>query len=296
MDHQFHYVSNKQAELWLALHQHYSPSRTDPDCEKMYDQAFQRLAVEVGQVVQVIGLGCGGGRKDAQLLSACSNQANHLRYVAADVSPTLVTEASTHVEQMLGKVPFTLRGLVADFMEAPDLGDYWNLEAACNEQNVFSFLGMLPNFEPKRALGQLAQWVRSRDFLVLSANLAPGSNYVLGCEKILPLYDNDETRLWLLCVMEELGFKVEIADLEFFIAEHEGVKRVEAWLIFSEATSITYQDELFRFEKGERFRLFYSNRFQPEGLNLILEELGWKVVSRHVTASGEEGVWVVGRS
>src|SRR4051812_13393008 len=69
MNHKFHYDSIKQTNKWLALHQAYSPSRTDSHCERIYDESFAAVSsvVKPGNV-HVIGLGCGGGQKDTRLL------------------------------------------------------------------------------------------------------------------------------------------------------------------------------------------------------------------------------------
>src|SRR3954466_3861314 len=69
INHKFHYDSIKQTQKWLALHRAYSPSRTDPDCERIYDDAFAAATAQVtGDSVHVLGLGCGGGQKDSRLL------------------------------------------------------------------------------------------------------------------------------------------------------------------------------------------------------------------------------------
>src|SRR5262245_66112669 len=69
VNHKFHYDSVKQTQKWLALHQAYSPSRNDADCAATYDAAFAGATqLILGQSVHVIGLGCGGGQKDARLL------------------------------------------------------------------------------------------------------------------------------------------------------------------------------------------------------------------------------------
>src|SRR5271170_687326 len=40
VNHKFHYDSVKQTQKWLALHQVYSPSRNDADCQAIYEQSF----------------------------------------------------------------------------------------------------------------------------------------------------------------------------------------------------------------------------------------------------------------
>src|SRR5688500_20383416 len=67
VNHKFHYVSYRQAEKWLAIHEAYSPARKDPDCKVIYEKAFAAAAkLTIGDV---IALGCGGGQKDARLLA-----------------------------------------------------------------------------------------------------------------------------------------------------------------------------------------------------------------------------------
>src|SRR5215470_11993857 len=69
VNHKFHYDSVKQTQKWLALHQAYSPSRTDADCAAIYDRSFEAVAEQIeAKRVHLIGLGCGGGQKDTRLL------------------------------------------------------------------------------------------------------------------------------------------------------------------------------------------------------------------------------------
>src|SRR5690348_14309732 len=69
VNHKFHYDSIKQTQKWLALHQAFSPSRTDADCAAAYDCSFAGVAKRTrSQAVHLIGLGCGGGQKDTRLL------------------------------------------------------------------------------------------------------------------------------------------------------------------------------------------------------------------------------------
>ena len=58
VNHKFLYDSVKKTQQWLALHQAFSPSRTDVDCAATYDRSFVAAAarVESGRV-HLIGLG-----------------------------------------------------------------------------------------------------------------------------------------------------------------------------------------------------------------------------------------------
>src|ERR1700704_5854265 len=69
VNHKFHYDSVKQTQKWLPLHEAYSPSRTDPDCAAVNNAEFATaVASHTTSRAHVVGLGCGGGQKDTQLL------------------------------------------------------------------------------------------------------------------------------------------------------------------------------------------------------------------------------------
>src|SRR6476469_2898125 len=85
VNHKFHYDSYKQTQKWLALHEAYSPARTDPDCGAVYDSSFAAAADAcVGNAVHVICLGAGGGQKDAQLLRRLRRPDRALAYTPMD--------------------------------------------------------------------------------------------------------------------------------------------------------------------------------------------------------------------
>src|ERR1041384_6155918 len=75
INHKFHYESYKQAAKWLALPEAYSPARNDPNCQRIYNEAFAGATAAVNsKCIQLIGLGCGGGQKEARLLELLRGQ------------------------------------------------------------------------------------------------------------------------------------------------------------------------------------------------------------------------------
>ncbi len=76
----FHYQSYKQAQKWLALHEAWSPARTDSDCAAIYERSYAAASdLVASRRVRVIGLGCGGGQKEARLLTVLSEQGRGFR-------------------------------------------------------------------------------------------------------------------------------------------------------------------------------------------------------------------------
>src|SRR4051794_9199937 len=90
VNHKFHYDSVKQTQKWLALHQAYSPSRTDEDCAATYDASFAGAARRIdANAVHPVGLGCGGGQKDARLLRLLQERGKRVAYTPSDVSAAM---------------------------------------------------------------------------------------------------------------------------------------------------------------------------------------------------------------
>ncbi|MGH7941977.1 MAG: L-histidine N(alpha)-methyltransferase, partial [Limisphaerales bacterium] len=202
--HKFHYDSVKQTQKWLALHREYSPSRASANCRAIYESCFEAVAREVnGGKLHVIGLGCGGGKKDSGLLTALKRRGGDLFYTPCDVASAM---ALTARHSALSVLPQTrIFPLVCDLQKATDLTSALNTAPHGRARRVITFFGMIPNFEPRTILPKLASLVRHGDILLFSANLAPGDDYAAGVKRVLPQYDNSLTRDWLLTFLLDIG-------------------------------------------------------------------------------------------
>ena len=198
MNHRFHYESEKQAQQWLALHEAYSPARTDENCLQTYVLAFSDFAEGIHEDrITLISLGCGGGQKDARLVK--NLQGRCVQYIPTDVSLPLALTAHLQVA-MTASSP-----AIFDLSTTPDFGTFLGPQVAPHRRVLYAFFGILPNFEPADALAPLTNALTASDFLLVSANLAPGADYHCGVEKVLPLYDNELTRRWLSTSLADAG-------------------------------------------------------------------------------------------
>jgi uncharacterized SAM-dependent methyltransferase len=286
----FHYQSYKQAQKWLALHEAWSPARNDSDCAAIYDQSFAAAAELVtGRRVRVIGLGCGGGQKEARLLTILSEQGREPSFIPCDVSLPLVltaTEAARHAVKTLHCDP-----LLCDLNAADDLRAVLDQLGEAEVPRIITFFGMLPNIEPGVIMSRLSALVRPEDILLVSANLAPGPDYAAGVQRILSGYDNAETRDWLLTFLFDLGIDPSDEALRIHIEEAHDLKRVVADFYFSRTCALTIYDERIEFQPGESLRLFFSYRYTPEKCEQLLTSHGLKLVGQWITRSEEEGVF-----
>jgi L-histidine Nalpha-methyltransferase len=162
--------------------------------------------------------------------------------------------------------------------------------------SLVTFFGMIPNFEPQLILPKLASLVRPKDFLLFSANLAPGKNYAAGMKKVLPQYDNGPTRDWLMTFLLDLGVKQLDGRLSFKIENgNHGLKRIVVRFHFARARRIEIEDQAFDFASGESIRLFFSYRYTPGLVRIHLARHGLKVLDEWTTRSEEEGVFLCRR-
>ena len=298
VNHKFHYDSIKQTNKWLALHEAYSPARTDADCAAIYDASFSAAVNRLNaSEIHVIGLGCGGGQKDTRLLKLLQKAGKRVVYTPSDVSVAMVLVARAAA---LALVPESdCHPLVCDLATADDLAEVLDQQPQANAGRLITFFGMIPNFEPQVILPRLAALVRPEDHLLFSANLAPGVDYPHGVRQILPLYDNPLTRDWLLTFLTDLGVEQNDGRLQFTIEDDptgSGLKRIEANFHFTRPREIRLGDEKVQFRAGESIRLFFSYRHTPDKVCAMLAEYQMSVIDQWIAKSGEEGVFLCGRS
>lgn len=291
VNHKFHYDSVKQTQKWLALHQAYSPSRNDGDCTAIYDKAFEAAAAGVkADKIHLVGLGCGGGQKDTRLLELLKHRRKEVSYTPCDVSTAMVLTAWQTALAVVAED--NCYPTVCDLLHADDLA----VTFTAHRPALFTFFGMIPNFEPETILPKLAALVGPEDTLLFSANLAPGPDYGAGVRKILPQYNNSLTRDWLLTFLYDLGVEAEDGKLHFVVEEVNGLKRVAAYFEFARARSVAVEDQKFDFRCADRIRLFFSYRYTPALVRGVLERHGLAVVDHWTTRSEEEGVFLCSKN
>jgi uncharacterized SAM-dependent methyltransferase len=297
VNHKFLYDGVQQAQKWLAVYEAYSPARTDADCAETYARAFASAARPLAeQRVHVIGLGCGGGQKDAQLLKLLKQGGGRVSYSPCDVSLALALAAyQTATAVICAADCFPL---VCDLMEADDLSAVFERQFPSEARRLITFFGMLPNFEPQTIMSRLAGLLRPDDCLLLSANLAPGSDYAAGIERIVMQYDNQQTRDWLMNFLLDLGIESTDGELRFLVEDcpqETGMKRIAARFHFYRSRQIRVAYERFEFRVGEELRLFFSYRHTSDRVCALLGRHGIAVIDQWITRSEEEGIFLCRR-
>ncbi len=292
VNHKFHYDSVKQTQKWLALHQACSPTRNDADCRAIYEKGFKAATAQIkSRRADVIGLGCGGGQKDTRLLKMLKTHGKEIFYTPCDVSPAMVLTARKAALTVLPAehcFPF-----VCDLATAADLQKI----LVTRHPSLVTFFGMIPNFEPQAILAKLASLVGPKDYLLFSANLAPGADYDAGMKRILPQYDNPLTRDWLMTFLFDLGVERRDGKLQFEIEDGRfGSKRIVARFHFRRPRRMEIESQVFRFTNGDTIQLFFSYRYTPDRVRNLLARYRLEVRDQWIAKSGEEGVFLCHKS
>ena len=293
----FLYDSPAQAQRWLAYHQAYSPSRTEPNLLALYQQAFQ-MALEMfsSPALHYVSLGCGGGTKDVRLLQQAIPHCQSLCFTPMDTSAALVLETMLHLQRTLPALPSF--PLVVDLDAQPDLSTLLAQSETPETVRVLACFGMIPNFDYRTFLPYVRSLMRPSDLLLLSANLSP-TPYPTACAHILPQYDNPLARAWFTGLLESLGFAA--ADLEVRINAHALHADGHIWQIrtavqFRRDLELTLDDHVFTFSPAEAFQVFFSNRFTPQAMPYVLAQTGLSPLRTFLFESQEEGMYLCRRS
>ena len=310
------YQSPAQAALWLAYHQAFSPSRSNAHVTSGYREVFDLAAREfTAEAVQVVGLGSGGGQKDALLLGALRERSGYWRpglyYVPVDASVPLTLESAARVNREHPTVTVSplaldlenIMGFEPAAQSAEDWLDDW-LDNAAPEGagRLISCLGMLPNLDPERFPRWLAARLKEKAGperrLILSANLSPGG-LAADRERILAQYDNPPARRWYAGALAELGlgperYRLEIATRPLAGGRSETAED-DAWQIevlarFDADHTLDLFGAQVSIKAGRPLRVFFSNRFSRRGLVHRLEHAGLTIQAFREFAGGEEGV------
>jgi uncharacterized SAM-dependent methyltransferase len=299
INHKFHYDSLKQSQKWLGLHEAYAPSLTDPDCATVYHQGFAEVADTLKHSdVHLVGLGCGGGQKDVALLKLLQDRGKGVLYTPCDVGLSMVLTARQAALSLMPGLPCF--PLVCDLATTDDLPAVLNGLTGAKENagpaRLFTFFGMIPNFEPGSILPKLEALIGPDDQLLLSANLAPGADYITGVERVLPLYDNALTQEWLMLFLLDLGVELEDGELSFKIEEDLApphLRRIAAYFCFAGDRLVAVDSHRFEFHAGESVRLFFSYRHTAALVRQVLGQHHFVVLKQWITPSQEEGVFLV---
>ncbi len=293
LDQRFHYLTERQAQLWMEVHKQHAPLFHDPEFFNIFKNAAADLASELaGEPIHLIGAGAGGGEKEAIVLSALRSAGCRVSYTPLDVSLELaLLSAEAGADQ--DRVEVT--PVVGDISALEDIQQW---PGQTGGRRVFTAFGLAPNMMPGALYGRLARALRPQDALLLSVNLAPVSEAdrsdeacKSACQEILPQYDNIETRRWLKQVLVDWGISGALSEPVFEVQQLDSIWGIAANCHWLWDVKFDWEGSLFEAQKGANLRVFYSLRYTPEDLRTVMQKNGLRQGPGYATACRQEGVW-----
>lgn len=289
------YSGLRQTSLWIALHRAFSPAQQDESCAKMYDDAFDRAAINAtGSVLHVVSLACGDGSKDLRALRKIRGAGRIAIYTPTDISLEMVLAALRETASALPGLQVT--PLLCDLPRCSVLPAILKSFDPSGAERIILFLGTIHNYWPPEILRSVLYPLRSQDQLLISANLAAAQDYETSLQRILTQYDNRLTREWLMGALSELGLRESDGELRFEIRRSEllpALKRIEVTFECPVPKRITFQEEEL---EVTRLTVFFSYRFTREQIGSFLQQAGLTISDQFISASGEEGLFLCRRS
>lgn len=294
IDPKFHYLSPRQAQKWLSLHNKYSPFATSPGGTEIYDAAFNWAAGNLtGGAVQLISLACGGAGKELRLVKSLRQAGKEIFATVSDISASLVIEGyeSLATEKGLSEI----RAMTLDLLEAGDLDQILTTGVQDKRVRVVTCFGLFPNVEPLVLASRLAGLAGGDGMLLIGANHVPESDYEQSTRNVLGQYDNAETRDWLSILLSDCGFEPDDGEIRFSLercATLPELWQIVAYFHLRRPRTIELAGQPLKFATGEKLRLFFSNRFTPNLLRRVLQSNKMKILGEWISAEEMEGVFI----
>ncbi len=289
------YVTPRQAELWRQVFLRHSPIHGNPEFARIYRDSFARIAATMARgKVWLVGLGCGTGRKEAELCARLKAEGSEVIFSAIDVSRDLVAESA---EKLIAAGAEPRRSLVCDLAETDFLAG-WLGRATEALPRLFTFFGLVPNLAPSAVTRLFRAVLRPGDVLLASAHLAPvgdGVDLSAAMESVLPQYDNPETQAWLEAALEHWGLRDRVDAPAMSIGEIEGIPAFVALAKWKSSAPFEKGGHRIAPKMDEPLRVFHSLRYTPTLFEQRLRSEGFQVELLAQTACREEAIWALRR-
>lgn len=296
IDPSLHYHSLNQAKAWSRVFQKHCPVVHRTSFQRVYRDIFKEISLPINKKIHLIGLGCGVGTKEELLAKTLFQKGALLdRFTAVDVSADLCLTSMNRLKKWTHLIPQSWvmdLDFIQDFRKSLD-------RCSVSERRLYTFFGLVPNFEPQKVLRLFRKLLRPQDRLLVSAHLNPVDNRdesdsEAGMMKILPQYQNRETKRWLELFFNENEWdRSFLSELKFKIQSNQQYHSilVESQILKS-FTNKSF-GKGFTLKKGMKINVFESRRWTPMGFEKWVSQEGFKILNRKVTPCREEGVWEI---
>lgn len=248
--------------------------------------------------IRLVDLGCGNGRMAKQLACALKDQFERspfrvsLSYYAIDISPEMLTSASSTMSAVLGRSAIETRRV--DF-EAEDLAHISQGETI---DFIFLLGNTLGNQEGEGAylslVRNIAPMAKKGDFLLLGVEMAAeGNNLAVTAEEVAQPYRSKYSKQFVSTALSYFDISPCGPD------QHRGCdgnilaeftpsdSAIHQYFRFTRSKDVFYAGESISFREGDTIELAVSRRFTAGEVDAVCAQAGCRILGEWESISSK---------
>ncbi len=255
----------------------YSPTRTETE---IFHEIMPEVAARVPKGAVVVEFGAGSATKTPILLEAIAPAA----YVPVDISGEYLEQSARELQQRFPSLE--VLHVVADFARP------FSLPGGIEHLPKLGFF-------PGSTIGNFVPWSATDLLRQFRALLGPGSQLLIGMDRVKPIgrlieaYDDPqgvtaEFNLNLLTrINRELGADIPVDAFRHEARWNEILSRVEMHLVATRKVEFSIVGRNFEFVQGASIHTENSHKYGPRGGRVLLLAGGWTPVAEWSDPAGD---------
>jgi len=285
----FLYVGEFGARNWLNL----DSSEDFPVATRLQDlleESIPELVKQIPGSPDVVSLGVGSGEKERLILKALM-QSGSPRYVAVDISASMVDEALKTAEDL----PISKSGVVAFVEDLPRVREHWRSPILlCLLGNNFS------NYYPDALLSLVRDQLQPDDLFLFDCHLLPSesSRQQTGKQAIEEIYGSRQNAIFNMGPLIERGMDPDdcVFHLELITVDSPAgpACRTHKWLELLSDTEVSCAGSDIELRGGFKIELGFTFKHTLPQVEIHLARQGFRTIRSFVSRTGENALFLTG--
>lgn len=240
------------------------------------------------EIINIVELGAGDGRKTRLLLKALISHRVKFEYIPIDISRKAMANLFRSMDKAFPKNVLNVHGLIGNYLECLR---YIFLQHPSRE-NVVAFIGSsIGNFSSQQAshfLQKLRAQMKPRDVLLLGTDLRKDARVMQKAYSDSAGVTREFNLNLLIRMNKELGTNFDLKKFEHVAVYNPEIGAMESFLVCTEAHCIsmattesgskgTTTSHHFMFKQFERIHMECSHKYTPDLISEMLHTAGYQV-------------------
>ncbi|MFH1521547.1 MAG: L-histidine N(alpha)-methyltransferase [archaeon] len=224
------------------------------------------------KAVNIVDLGCGSGKKAADIIQRLKLKDFKIRYCPVDINSDLVRMATDTVRKENPEEVIKMQWIVSDFDNIENIAK--SIRYKEYQKNVFLLLGnTMENLDIHEILYSIRRSMREGDLLILGNSIWNKES-----QEMLELYKKSTTlKKLLINIPMGLGFKEQELEMDIGFKE----SRIEVYYNIKINKTVELYGKKIEFKKGDRLLVLLSYKYEKkdliEILNMYFDNVNMKI-------------------